>query len=136
MSRPLAIAKALSIPSFVVFDADTDKRNITEQERDNRCILRLCGLENTNPMPSEILWEYGVVVWPTRIADVIREEMGSDAWETKISQARELYGFSQEVNAKNPLLISAIIDLFDEDGIRSEILDKLLDEIYLFAESG
>ena len=134
LSRLLAIAKALGIPCFVVFDADTDKEDAKRQARDNMCILRLCNLEDADSLPTEVIWEREVVVWPSRIADVIKEEISPETWLEVQAAARDAYDFSSDVSSKNPLLISAIMEILSERGIRSAILDKLVNSILTFAE--
>jgi hypothetical protein len=57
MILPLAIAKGMHIPTFVVFDADTDKCDKPDKkaqhELDNTTLLNLCGLTGTAALPDE-----------------------------------------------------------------------------------
>ena len=54
MSRPLAIAKELHIPCFIVFDGDAgDEREKEKHGRDNVCLLRLVGHTDENPFPGK-----------------------------------------------------------------------------------
>ncbi|MCD6204140.1 MAG: AAA family ATPase, partial [Candidatus Marinimicrobia bacterium] len=61
--KPLAMAKLLNIPVFVVCDADTDKDQIEDEDRrnsevgkhkkDNRAILDILGYQDLNDWPSD-----------------------------------------------------------------------------------
>ncbi len=56
LSRALAICKELHIPAFVVFNSDVHQKkenDIKNSKRDNSCILRLCGLNDFDPLPTE-----------------------------------------------------------------------------------
>ena len=56
LSRLLAISRGLSIPAWLVFDADGNQLKAEDRKnnkRDNLCLLRLCGEEEANPFPNE-----------------------------------------------------------------------------------
>lgn len=75
MSRPLAIANGLGLKPFVVFDGDCDKatdRGDDQQRRDNGCLLRLLGSEET-PIQDRNLIATNYVMWRTRILDEVRQ---------------------------------------------------------------
>lgn len=81
--RPLIVLKELGIPTLVVCDADADERDAQKREwhvRDNQCILRICGLIDVHPMPERPFWSDGLVMWDTRIGDVVEREIGKDLW--------------------------------------------------------
>jgi putative ATP-dependent endonuclease of OLD family len=79
--EPLAVAKTLGIPFFVVIDADGEKpdrggsRN--KHQKDNEAILRLCGVANPVAFPPGTFWGDRVVMWPTDITQTIPSEYNS-----------------------------------------------------------
>lgn len=136
MSRPLAIAKTLDIPAFVVFDADSNanERKLENHSRDNKCLLSLCGINDAEPLPSETLWHEGVVMWHSNIEDVVSNDFGLDVWEAAETKARNDNGFMEGVRRKNTLLIAATLEeLFNNDK-QSDILDKACNKILEFAK--
>lgn len=81
--QPLAIATALGIPTFVVFDSDSHTYGTidlaTDPEgkraarrpmhvRDNNAILRLCGIPTPDPFPAATLFHPNVIMWHSEIA--------------------------------------------------------------------
>ena len=136
LSRPLAIACELGIRYFVVFDSDADERDATEREnnlRSNTCILRLCGHTEAEPLPSENLWCSNLVMWRTDIGEIVREDVGSAAWDDALQTVREANHYTKNVNRKNNLLISATLEKLNDEGKASTILTKLCDRILAFA---
>jgi len=110
LSRSLAISKELHIPSFVVFDSDAHQKkenDIKNNRRDNSCILRLCGLNDFDPLPSDNLWHSQGVMWKTKIDNVVIEDFGRDVWEKAENNTRNKMGFTENVRRKNRLLIAA-----------------------------
>lgn len=127
MSRPLAIAVLLELPAYVVFDGDCDKAEDTagdQHVRDNDCILSLAG-ESAAPFASDCFFGKRVVMWRTRILDVIREELGDGVWDGAEEHARARYGLQQGVRRKNPILLTATLERLLEQGIAVPRLDKL-----------
>lgn len=137
LSRPLAIACELGIRCFVVFDSDADERKSSEREnhrRNNLCILRLCGLTKADPLPSDDLWSVNVVMWRTNIFDIVKDDVGSAAWDAAEQTVREAYHYTAGVRSKNKLLISATMEKLNDEGKASTILTKLCDRMLAFAQ--
>ena len=136
MSRPLAIAKELSIPAFVVFDGDADqpdKDAKAANEKDNSCILRLCGLSEFDPTPARHLWNDEVVVWQSNLTKVIPADFGDGLWTKAEDTARQKFGLSG-IRRKNNLLIAATLQELHQQGKASDVLTKLCGRILAFAE--
>ena len=126
LSRPLAIAKGLGIPAYVVFDGDCDKATGRDKSRnatDNQCILNLCNLQ-TNPLPDSAYFSESLVMWCTRIQDEIIAEIGQEKWNKAELKARQEHALSDGVRRKNPLVISATLENLWNDGIKSNLLEK------------
>ncbi len=136
MIRPLAIAKGLGIPTFVVFDADTDVQDKNgrraKHEKDNRAIMNLCGFGDLDPMPSVDVWTSSLVVWCSRLSAVVESEIGADSFARHKDAAAKQYGYAGDLD-KNPLFIGTTLTLANLDGQRSASLERLCDAILSFS---
>lgn len=139
MSRPLAIARSLSIPVFVIFDSDSlDKKEAPRHEKDNRCILRLCGLaeEKIQPLPLDDQWHDNVVMWRSSITRSVPEDFGVEDWNRAVEIVRQRKGFpAKEVKQKNCLLIAAVIEHLWTEGKRSALLERLCNQLLAAAKN-
>ena len=101
MVQPLAVATCLKIPSFVVVDSDRnqpDKNGSREKHRkDNEAILKLRGIVDPIPFPSETFWGEFVVMWPDEIAQTIRADVGDADWDNYRAEADKAYGHAGEL---------------------------------------
>jgi len=136
MSRPLAIANAFEIPTFVIFDGDgkCKQEKADPNKRDNSCLLRLCGMDKFDPLSSETIWERNVIMWPVDIGNVVKESFDKEAWEKADSEVRKRNGW-EGLRRKNGLLIAATLEKLWSEGRKSEILEKLCQHILDFAKS-
>lgn len=127
MSRPLAIAKGLGIPAFVLFDGDCDKATGADRanhERDNKCLMKLCSIEK-EPITEKSYFSESMVMWCKRIQDEIKNDIGNENWEKAEAEARNKHSLNDGVRQKNPMVISATIELLWEKGMKSSLLDRL-----------
>ena len=135
LSRPLAIANSFSIPVFVIFDGDggtKDAKKIKDNKRDNGCILTLCGVEE-NPLSEEIVWGKNVVMWPTRIFDVVKADIGNAVWEEAEGKVRKENGW-EDLSQKNSLLTAAILQELWNENKKSAILSRACQSIIEFSK--
>ena len=139
MIRPLAVAKMLGIPTFVVFDADGDveKRDQrVKHEKDNVALLRLCYVDNPIHFPAAIFQTDCLVMWPTTIGTVIKNELGQQEWTKHEMAVRERRGILDVPGLdKNALLIGLTLTEAYEHGQRSAILDGVCNQIISFART-
>ncbi len=135
LSRPLVIANALGIPAFVFFDSDAERfrEKPANHPRNNGCILKLCGIEGVDPMPTETQWADNCVMWHSDIQDVVRADFGAEVWDLAERAARDTAGYVDGVQRKNSLLIAATLEQLAQDGHTSAILDKACQAILAFA---
>ncbi len=141
MIRPLAVAKGLEIPTFVVFDSDGHKPDNNrgsrkKHEKDNTTILRLLGIPKPDPFPDKTLWEKDVVMWNSEIGKVVKTEFGEENWmkvEEKVREKYNLHGVGDL--DKNSSFIGHFLTEGWEANLRSESSCKLCDAIIAFAES-
>lgn len=140
--KPLAMAKLLNIPVFVVCDADTDKDEIADEERrnsevgkhekDNRSILNLLNYEGLNEWPSDSIIKENLYMWKTTLTNIIANELG-EAWKTHMDSAYDYYGNPGGLK-KNPLIIARALKSAWENNLKSDLLAKLVEDIVAFAK--
>jgi putative ATP-dependent endonuclease of OLD family len=140
MISPLAIARILEIPTFVIFDADghdvgkPDRR--LQHEGDNVALLRLCSVEAPVPFPSAIFQTESLVMWPTEIGEVVESDVGKAEWqncEATVRAKRKIADVSRL--GKNMLFIGNVLTELYEGGSRSAVLDSLCNQIISFART-
>lgn len=138
MLQPLAVAKSLQIPAFVVIDADGDKPDTNgskeKHRKDNVAILRLCGVPDPEPFPADTFWGDTVVMWPSDIGQVVEQEIGKEEWDNYRSKADAKYGHAGSLQ-KNMLHIASSLQVAWEAGKRSGSIQNLCEKIMGFAKS-
>ncbi|MCL4523847.1 MAG: AAA family ATPase [Acidobacteria bacterium] len=138
--RPLAIAKQMGMPAFVVFDADGHKPDKNgskvKHEKDNRTILALCGVPTADPFPATIFRTEDLTVWPSEVGEVVKDEIGREKWMAYEQKVRNDLEISVGDLDKNYLFIGYVLTEAFRSGQRSQILEELCDAIlrYAFAE--
>jgi predicted ATPase len=136
LSRPLAIAKELCIPIFVVFDSDADQSGEDKRKKnakDNSCILSLCEVKGVDPLPTDNLWCENVVMWKSNITKIVPEDFGATVWTAAEDECRKNEGYVG-IQRKNNLLIAATLEHLSLNGRTSEVLTRLCDQVLAFAE--
>lgn len=136
MIRPLIIAQALEIPTYVFFDADGDKiskpEHRAQHERDNRALLRLVGADENVLFPPEVLRGERYAVWPCDLGESVtadlKASLGQDRYTGVINAAALEYGFDGGLK-KHALMIGTRLAMAHEAGATSLTLDCLCDAI-------
>lgn len=129
MSRPLAIACELGIPFFVVFDSDSDnskEKDIKRNEKDNRCLLALCGCGSVDTSTSAGHAAENMIMWKNEIKKVVIEEITSEKWDKAWERMKSEYG---PVSGKNEMRITATLESLYNEGAKSASLDGLCKKI-------
>ena len=127
--QPLIIAKHMNIPTYVVFDADSDNKNYrTQHEKDNKAILSLLGKPEQDPMPNKTIWGSGFTMWNSDIGCIVENDIGKDEWEFFQNKADNIYGNAGGLK-KNTLRIGASLALAWDARKRSTNLKRLCKEI-------
>jgi len=136
MSRPLAIAQGLNIPFFIVFDGDGDKCTKPDvkiqHERDNGCLLRLCGYDS-NPIPTKNIWGDNFIVWKTDILNEVINEFGIELWNEAESNSRKEHSLVHGVKQKHPLIVTATLEKLWNEDKKSAFLQKSCEQILRFS---
>lgn len=141
--KPIAIAKLLQIPTFVMFDQDTDKDQISDPDKrksevekhkkENRAILDLMNNKKNSEWSSSHIIENNLTAWSTNLTKVIEEEFGSD-YTKYTNEASDFYGNVGGLK-KNPLAIAKALELAWNDGYKSQHLLDLVKRIIKFSKN-
>jgi len=135
MSRLVAIAKHLAIPAYVVFDADAQEDgNKNENRRNNGCLLKLCDIEDPDPLPSEDVWHDRGVMWRTEVGQAVQADFDG-AWGEAWAQVRDETGLVTRHDKKSQLLIAGTLETLFSQGRRSVTLDRLCDALLEYASN-
>mgnify|MGYP002862918721 CR=1 FL=1 len=135
LAKPIAIAKLLHIPTYVMFDADSDTTNpdhIRKHEHDNKEVLTLLEKDKEDIMPKSNLIFENFTCWSTNITHTIKSEIGKNLEPYK-AETEKIYGQAGGLE-KNPLAIAKKLQLAWDAGIKSNILLKLCEDILKFAK--
>ncbi len=130
--RPLVISKHMKIPTYLIFDADTDKfeengRRI-KHEKDNKALLNLVGKAEKDAFPDETIWGKGFTIWHSDIGAIVKEEIGVEVWKNYQQRACHIYGQVGGLK-KNYLHICESLSFAWDDGKRSKSIERLCHEI-------
>jgi energy-coupling factor transporter ATP-binding protein EcfA2 len=131
--QPLAIARELEIPVYVVFDADGDNVNPSQRpkhEKDNIALLTLLGVPPT-AFPDDVLTGSDHMVWPTNLTDVVRADTRATG-ETARNAVRRHYGDEGGLE-KNAMFIAEWVSAAADAGAVSARLSALVDGILTHA---
>ena len=133
--QPLAIARELGLPVFVVFDADgdiDDKNKRTQHEKDNRPLLALLGVEQ-DPFPSAEIWGHNHAVWPTNLTKMVKDDFGADY--ANITEPVRLRYAQEGGLEKNALFIADWLSEAHSEEVSSPTLTKLCANIITYAQN-
>jgi energy-coupling factor transporter ATP-binding protein EcfA2 len=130
--EPLIVAKKLSIPCFVIFDADGNKTKESERiqhARDNSALLRILGGNPAAPFPDEPLVEEDYAVWPQNLGTQLKSDVDTTLWNRCYSDATKGLGDPEGSYAKNTLHIAHHLTSMKAAGAQIKTLDMLCDAI-------
>lgn len=133
--QPIAIAKQLRIPVFVIFDADGDTErpdHRTKHEKDNKAIIELLGKE-TIAFPEEDCIESDHAIWKENLTKTVERDFGTECAKYK-ETARKHYSHEGGLE-KHDLFIADFLADAHANGKTSETLSKLCETILLYANS-
>ncbi len=131
--QPLAIAKELGLPAFVVFDADGDvvrPEHRPKHERDNNALMSLLGIAAV-PFPATGVFGEDHAIWPTNLTLTVEADFGPDC--PKYKEAARLHYAQEGGLEKNDLFIADWLSAAHDDGKTSKTLARLCDAILKYA---
>lgn len=127
LCRPLAIAKRMGIPTYVVFDADANKPKSghrIKHKQNNRALLHLLEMPEVPPMPETTLWGKGFTMWHSDIGNIVETDIGTNDWKNFQQNAAEYYGQIEKAQ-KHALYIGTCLELAWNAEMRSANLERL-----------
>jgi len=116
--QAVAICKALGLPCFLIFDADGDTEADTpekrtgkrqQHQRENSTLMKLMGTPNPIPFPETIYADLTRTVWPAKIGDVVRNEIGLENWKRFEQAVRTDHNNYSDNMGKNGLFIAYVV---------------------------
>jgi putative ATP-dependent endonuclease of the OLD family len=137
-ARPLAVAKALGIPVYAVFDADTNTDPartdwINMHKAENKVLLALANHSSESEWPTADIWHSDLTVWSANIGTVVQSEIGA-VWSGHFNEAKKYFGNAAKLE-KNPLAVAKTLELAWNAGHKSASLSKLVKNVTAFAKS-
>jgi len=136
MIQPLAIAKTMSIATYVVFDSDGEKPDKNgsraKHQKDNEAILKLMGDASPDPFPADTYWGSGVTMWNSEIGKVVEADIGENDWQQFSQEADKQFGQVGDLK-KNSLHIAASLAFAWDEEKKSASLERLCENILEFA---
>jgi putative ATP-dependent endonuclease of OLD family len=138
MLMPLAIARGLKLPTFVVFDADLShqtKPDKGKHEKDNKMLMELCGHTGKPEWPTDTIWEANMVVWSEHIANAIEHHFGTAEWQKLCDASKKKQGVHDQADIFKceSYIQSLMSDLWDQKKI-SRSLETLCEKLIAFAK--
>lgn len=127
--KPIALAKLLEIPYYVICDADTDKtkeHEINSAKKENKIILSLNGIKSEG-WPDQTIYDDNLTLWKTNLTDVVGTELGEN-YKKHEDAAAAFYNNAGGLK-KNPLAISRALEYAWKDNLRSQSLTDLVNRI-------
>jgi predicted ATP-dependent endonuclease of OLD family len=138
MIQPLAIAREMGIPVFAICDGDkhdcVNSDHRANHERDNKAILRLCALNDAQPLPDQGIWESELVMWSEDIEKAVIDDLGKDKWVALNQKAKTNHEITDVPGLdKNATFIGLVLAQAWEDGSKIPSLERLCKSILDFA---
>jgi hypothetical protein len=130
--EPIAIARELEIPMYVVFDADGNSRaeDKSKHERDNKAIINLLDL-TIDAFPKTNVIGSNYAIWTNTLSEAVEGDIGGKCSEYK-EAVRINYSHEGGLE-KNELFIADWITAAYKSGETSVTLDSLCTSILEYA---
>jgi energy-coupling factor transporter ATP-binding protein EcfA2 len=133
--QPLAIAQLLSIPVFVIFDADGDETNETRRNQhkvDNERLLKLLGSDPTQPFPAIEVLNDNHVICVKNLGEKVRADYQDAEWTGWKSATESELGQPGGLE-KNSMFIAGLMEKAWAAGRPSPTLVRLCELLLKFA---
>ena len=131
--RPYLIARSLSIPAFLVFDADghAKERQLDQHRVDNQSLLIALGYPEAPCFPEKHFFGECHAMWKEEIGNAVAADIG-EKWNDCRDYADIRYGQAKG-QRKYELNIAASLERAWNQGLQSESLKILCSNILTFA---
>lgn len=124
--HPVAIAKKMNIPYFLVFDCDGDCReqDRPKHEPDNKTLLSLVGAPIGDGFPVAGVIQANCRAWTNNMGKAIEADFVNTDLCNYMQKARQVCGGAKSLT-KNSMFITEWLTNAHEDGKKSSTLDEL-----------
>ncbi len=132
--RPLAVALELDIPTYVIWDADTDKTKDSEvarHKKENRALQVLLGVDDPDEWPQQHTQAASHCIWSPSLTECMKESLGK-VWEDAQEAAAVRYGKPGGLQ-KNPLAVAFAHEHAWQKGHRCRELSDLAGSVVQWA---
>lgn len=132
--KQLAMAKLLEIPTYIIFDGDTNKVKdweVTQHRKENKALLSLKGYSLESDWPSDHIIKADLTCWTTNLSQVVEDDFG-EHWQGYRDKAFAHFDNANDLQ-KNPLAIGKVLELAWQDNVQSGTLNDLVTRILKFA---
>lgn len=124
----LVLYTKLGIPTYVLFDGDSNNTNPRNAHTDtNKALLFLIG-QRPEERPETAIFNTGAV-WKNNFADTIKTEFGASSWDEAYKQACEVYLMDPADGRKKFAVIRQTVQLVLKSGKQSPSLDQIWNAI-------
>lgn len=127
LDRPLAIFQLLDIPSYVIFDSDSDLSSSDQKVQQNIALQRLSG-ENF-PVEHRTIVESRFASFERNLEETLREELG-DPFDDQAYLVAIEYGMQKKNALKNPITCRLIIERCQALGGHCHTLEAIVKKIF------
>jgi len=126
LDRPYAIFTALGIPTYLIWDNDSDKAPDEGIRQRNRRLLRLVdALSEDWPAAVEENW----ACFNENLTNIVRLEIGQEIYVSVLQEAASYYGYGASDARKNPLIVKSMIMNARGQGTAVPTLDLIANRI-------
>ncbi len=128
--HPVAIARCMEIPFFLVFDCDGDAKepDLPKHEPDNKTLFSLVDMDVEDAFPENRQLNDRCAAWPKNMGAMVEADFDSAALLQYHEAARRECGQAKSLN-KNSMFIAEWLALAFEAGKRSSTLEELCNAI-------
>ena len=130
---PAAVLKLLNINGFMVYDSDTDCKEIhqVEHKRDNKKLLTIQGYDTDDEFQESNIVKPNLWAWKTNAGKEIKNEIPN--WDIYYTTSCAEFGNAADLH-KNPMVIARTLEIAWEARETSSSLIKLIENIIEFGK--
>jgi len=129
LDRLALIFKELGIPTFIMFDTDSDKKDKKELENHKKCNIVLRKIMGNDKIegPFDQLIKANWAALNPNLTSIIKNSIEEDYYKQEMSKLRDLYGFpSIKGCKKNYKVMEDFITICYKDGKKIPILEQII----------
>jgi predicted ATP-dependent endonuclease of OLD family len=131
MIQPRAVAAAMRIPTFTMFDGDGHRFRPENPDlermhrRDNLALLALSGHKTELPNPLVTVWQPNCLMWRTEIGKEVQSSIDGAAYETVKQAALAEFGHDVADLGKDTLFIARLLQGLADKRTFPPVLERL-----------